>query len=136
MTEKEMQDQVADAQAKADKFQRLHADGEIEHALRKAAEEGKAFNPDQIITLLKGNARLVEADGKHVVHVVTVGDDGQEIHHSPAQAVWHLRQNKDNFNFFRDLEPIPKRGQAPRGRSSSRRKPLLARSQSPFWDRL
>jgi hypothetical protein len=52
--------------------------------------------------LLKGKSRLVDAGGKQVVRVVSVGDDGQEAHHSPAQAVWHMKQNKDNFNFFKD----------------------------------
>lgn len=98
----ELKQQLAEAQAKAEKFERLHADGLIEHELRKAAEEGKAFNADQIIALLKGKSRLVEVGGKHVVRVVTLGDDGKEIHHSPAQAVGHMKQNKDNHNFFRD----------------------------------
>jgi hypothetical protein len=66
-----------------------------------AADAG-AFNADQIITLFKGKSRLVEAGGKEVVRIVTVGDDGKEIHHSPAQAIWHLKQDKDNFFFFRD----------------------------------
>jgi hypothetical protein len=102
MTEKELQDRMAEAQAKAEKFERLHADGVIEHELRKAAEEGSAFNANQILTLLKGKSRLMEAGGKQVVRVVTVGDDGKETHHSPAQAIWHMKQDKSNANFFRD----------------------------------
>jgi hypothetical protein len=54
----EWKQQLADAQAKAEKFARLHVDGVIEHELRKAAEEAGAFNADQIITLLKGKSRL------------------------------------------------------------------------------
>ena len=96
MNEKEMQDRMADAQARAEKFERLHADGVIEHELRKAAEEAGAFNADQIIRLLKGKSRVVEVDGKHVVRVVKIGDDGKEIHHSPAQAIGHLKQDKGN----------------------------------------
>ena len=102
MNEKEFNDRMAETQAKADKFERLHAEGVIEHELRKAAEDAGAFNADQIIMLLKGKSRLVDAGGKQVVRVVSVGDGGQEAHHSPAQAVWHMKQNKDNFNFFKD----------------------------------
>ena len=102
MTEKEMQDRMADAQTRAEKFERLHAEGVIKDELRKAAEAAGAFNPDQILTLLKGKSRLVDAGGKQVVRVVSVDGDGKEVHHSPAQAVWHMKQNKDNFNFFRD----------------------------------
>jgi len=102
-TPEQWEQRIAEQKARAETFQRLHAEGMIEHELRKAAEEAGAFNANQIITLLKGKSRLVDADGKHVVHVVTVGDDGREIHHSPAQAIGHLRQNKDNHNLFRDL---------------------------------
>ncbi len=99
-TPEQWEQRLAETEARAEKFQRLHADGVIEHELRRAAEEGGAFNADQIITLLKGKSRLVEADGKHIVRVVTIGDDGKEVHHSPAQAVWHLKQNRDYDNFF------------------------------------
>ncbi len=102
MTEKELNDRMADAQARAEKFERLHAEGVIEDELRKAAEAAGAFNPDQILTLLKGKSRLVDAGGKQVVRVVLVDGDGKEVHHSPTQAIWHMKQNKDNFNFFRD----------------------------------
>ena len=102
MTEKEMQDRMADAQARAEKFERLHAKGVIEHELRKAAEDAGAFNADQILTLLKGKSRLVDAGGKQAVRIVSVGDDGKAVHHSPAQAIWHLKQDKDNENLFKD----------------------------------
>ncbi len=101
-TPEQLEQRIAEAESRAEKFQRLHADGVIEHELRKAADEAGAFNSDQIITLLKKKSRLVDAGGKQVVRVVTVGDDGKEIHHSPAQAVWHFKQDKDNSNFFRD----------------------------------
>ena len=52
---------------------------------------------------MKGSARLVEVNGKHVVRIIAIGDDGKEVYHSPAQAIGHLRQNKDYHNFFRDL---------------------------------
>jgi hypothetical protein len=101
----ELKKQLAEAQAKAEKFERLHADGVIERELREAAQDAGAFNADQVITLLKGKSRLVDAGGKQVVRVVAVGDDGQETHHSTAQAIWHMKQNKDNDNFFRDTLP-------------------------------
>ena len=102
MTEKELKERIAEQEARAEKFQRLHAEGVIEHELRKAAEEGGAFNADQILALLKGKSQLVEVGGKQVVRVVTVGDDGKEIHNSPAQAIWHMKQNRDNDNFFKE----------------------------------
>jgi hypothetical protein len=102
MTEKELKERIAEQEARAEKFQRLHAEGVIEHEVRKAAEDAGAFNADQIIRLLKGKSRLVEAGRKEVVRIVTVGDDGKETHHSPAQAIWHLKQDRDNDNLFKD----------------------------------
>ena len=69
----------------------------------KAAEEAGAFNPDQILILLTGRSRLVKCGRKQVVRVVAVGDDGKEAHHTPAQAIWHMKQDKGNFNLFRGL---------------------------------
>jgi len=101
-TPEQWEEHIAEAKARGEHFQRLHAEGVIEHEVRKAAEDAGAFNPEQILRFLKGKSRLVEAGGKHVVRVVTVGDDGKEVHHTPAQAIWHMKQNKDNFNLFRD----------------------------------
>ena len=102
-TTEQWENRIAEEQKRAEKFERLHADGVIEHELRKAAEEAGAFNADQIITILKGKSRLVDAGGKQVVRIVTVGDDGKEVHHSPSQAIGHLRQDKGSHNLFRDL---------------------------------
>jgi hypothetical protein len=104
MTEKEFNDRMADTQARAEKFERLHAEGVIEYELRKAAEDAGAFNADQILPLLRGKSRLVDAGGKQVVRVVSVDGNGHEVHHSPAQAIWHLKQDKDsNGNLFKDF---------------------------------
>jgi len=98
----ELKKQLAEQESRAERFQRLHAEGVIEHELRKAAEDAGAFNTDQIVRLLKGKSRLVEADGRQAVRIVTLGGDGKEVHHSPAQAIWHLKQDRDNDNLFRD----------------------------------
>jgi hypothetical protein len=102
MTEREWKERIAEQEARAEKFQQLHAGGVIEHELHRAAEEAGAFNPSQIVTFLKGKSRLVEAGGKEIVRIVTTGDDGMEVHHSPAQAVWHMKQDKDNHNLFKE----------------------------------
>ena len=46
----------------------------------------------------------------HQVRVVTTGDDGKEILHTPAQAVAHLKQTKDLGNLFKSAsapQPAP-----------------------------
>jgi len=101
-TPEQWEKRIAEQEARAEHFQRLHAEGVIEHEVRKAAEDAGAFNAEQILRFLKGKSRLVEVNGKQVVRIVAVGDDGQEVHHTPAQAIWHMRQNKDNHNLFRD----------------------------------
>jgi len=98
----ELKKQLAEQESRAERFQQLHAEGVIEHELRKAAEDAGAFNTDQIVRLLKAKSQLVEADGRQAVRIVTLGGDGKEVHHSPAQAIWHLKQDKDNDNLFRD----------------------------------
>lgn len=101
-TPEQWEERIGEAKARGEHFQRLHAEGTINYELRKAAEDAGAFSADQIVIFLKGKSRLVEADSKQVVRIVAVGNDGQEVHHSPAQAIWHMRQNKDNDNLFRD----------------------------------
>ncbi len=97
----ELQRQVAQAQQEAEKWRGLHAGATIKRELREAAEKGGAFNADQLMPYLMPNAKLVEDNGQHVVRVVTVGQDGKEIHHTPAQAVAQMRQTKDFENLFR-----------------------------------
>jgi hypothetical protein len=87
-TPEQLEQRIAEAESRAEKFQRLHADGVIEHELRKAAEDGGAFNADQIIMLLKGKSRLVDAGGTQVVRVVSMGDDGKEVHLSSTFALY------------------------------------------------
>jgi len=133
----ELKKQIAEQEARAEHFQRLHAEGVIEHELRKSAEDAGAFNAEQIIRLLKGRSRVVEADGKHVVRIVAVGDDGKEVHHSPAQAIWHLKQDKDNHNLFRDtmattptLAPQPTK---PKLTWNNHEEYLKIRQEHPEW---
>jgi hypothetical protein len=137
MNEEQLKERIAEQEARAEKFQQLHAEGVIEHELRKAAEEAGAFNADQIITLLKGKSRLMEAGGKQVVRVVTVGDDGKEDHHSPAQAIWHMKQNRDSDDFFKDtmhakptLAPQPAK---PKLTWNSHEEYLEIREKHPEW---
>ena len=104
-TPEQWEQRIAEAEVRAEKFQRLHAEGMIEHELRKAAEQAGAFNASQISTLLKGNSRLVEVDGKHAVRVVTTDENGKEVFHTVAEAIGHAKQKRDNENLFK--KPVP-----------------------------
>jgi hypothetical protein len=97
----ELKKQAAEAQQRAEKWQGIHAEATIKRELLAAAEQGEAYYAPQLLSFLMPNAKLVEADGKHVVRVVTTGEDGKEIHHTPAQAVAYLKQVKGMENLFR-----------------------------------
>jgi hypothetical protein len=109
----ELQKQLAQAQQEAAKWQGLHAQATIKRELREAAEKGGAFNADQLMPYLTPNAKLVEDNGQHVVRVIVVGQDGKEIHHTPAQAVAHMKQNKDFENLFKSAPAAPPASTAP-----------------------
>ena len=111
----ELQKQLAQAQQEAAKWQGLHAQATIKRELREAAEKGGAFNPDQLMPYLMPGAKLVEDNGQHVVRIVTTARDGQEIHHTPAQAVAQMRQTKDFENLFR-TSPAARPASTPPGK--------------------
>jgi len=94
--------QLADANERAAQWEKLHTEATITRELTRAAEEGGAFNPDQVIPYLRP-AKLVEINGQRLVRVITKDDDGKEVHHTPAQAVARLRQIKNMGNFFKDI---------------------------------
>jgi len=96
----EMKKQIAEAGARAEKFQRLHAEGMIERELRKAAKEAGAFNVDQVMPYLKPRGKLVEVGGKQVVRIASTNEEGQEVLHTSAEAVGIMKRTKDFENFF------------------------------------
>jgi hypothetical protein len=97
----ELKTQLAQVKERAEKFERLYTESTIKRELTKAAEKGGAFNPDQLLPYLP--AKLVEVNGQQVVRVVTKDGEGNEVHHTPAQAVARLRQIEKMGNFFKDL---------------------------------
>lgn len=99
----ELKMRLAHAKERAEKFERLYKESTIKRELTKAAENGGAFNVDQVLPYLTPEAKLVEVNGQEVVRVVTKDADGKEVHHTPAQAVARLRQIKNMENFFKDL---------------------------------
>jgi hypothetical protein len=100
-------DPMATAQAKADKYQGLFAESTIQRELRHAAAEGGAYNPDQILPFLVPSAKLVESGGQYLVRVITTNEAGQEVAHSPAEAVANLKRCKENENLFKSERPAP-----------------------------
>jgi len=99
--------ELAVAQATADKYQGLFADSTIQRELRQAAENGGAYNPDQLLPYLMPSAKLVEADGKYLVRVITTDEAGQEVAHTPAEAVANLKRCSEHANLFKSALPAP-----------------------------
>ena len=85
---------IAAAEAESHgKWQGLHTEATIKRELTKAAEEGGAYNTDQLYSYLRPNARLVEVDGKESVRIAKTDDTGQEVMFTPEEAVAHLRRS-------------------------------------------
>jgi hypothetical protein len=101
-----LQQSAAEAQERAEKWEKLHTEATLKRELMRAAEEGGAHNPLQLMPYLMPAAKLVEINGQQVVQVVTTGEDGKEIHHTPAQAIAHLKHNQDLANLFKSA-PAP-----------------------------
>ena len=103
----ELKKQTAEAEERAAKWQELHVETTIKRELTHAAEEGGAYNADQLYPYLRPNARLVEVDGKESVRIVKTDDKGQEIQFTPKEAVAHLRQVADLENLFKSAPAQP-----------------------------
>ena len=101
----ELKKQTAEAEQRAAKWQELHVETTIKRELTHAAEEGGAYNADQLYPYLRPNARLVEVDGKESVRIVKTDDKGQEIQFTPKEAVAHLRQVAELENLFKSALP-------------------------------
>jgi hypothetical protein len=132
----ELQKQIAEQETRAETFQRLHVEGMVEHALRKAAQEAGAFNADQVLPYLKPRGKLVEVDGKQVVRIASTNEEGQEILHTAAEAVGIMKRTKDFENFF-PTAPAPT--PAPAGppkldfKNMSQEHYLKIRTEHPEW---
>lgn len=96
-----------------DTWQKRFVDSNISTALTQAAVEGKAYNPEQIIALLKPQTRMVEElseDGKPTGNLIPkvklndIGKDGKQVvlELSPKEAVKRLRESEASVNLFND----------------------------------
>ena len=92
----------------AQTWESRYRDSTIERSLQDAAIAGEAFNPSQIMGLLKPNAKLVEVeDGggfKPVVDFPTTNDAGESVvlQLSPTEAVDKMRELPETFgNLFK-----------------------------------
>lgn len=76
---------------KATRWEQQYANTEIARGLQAAAVQHEAFNPDQLVQLLKPNTKLVEKDGTYSVQVTVQGADGKEVVTDPSAAVGLLK---------------------------------------------
>jgi len=135
-TPEQWEQRIAEQQARAEKFQRLYAEGMIEHEVRKAAKDAGAFNADQVLPYLQPRGKLVEVDGKQVVRIASTDEEGQETLHTPAEAVGIMKRTKDFENFF---PTAPVKTPAPAGppkldfKNMSQEEYRRIRSEHPEW---
>lgn len=104
MSEKieELKQQAAEAQERAERWERLHTEATIKRELLAAGQQGGAFHAPQLLPFLEPKAKLVEVNGQHVVRVVTTDEQGKEVMHTPAQAVANMKKDGDYANLFRE----------------------------------
>jgi len=107
----ELKKKAAEAEERAAKFERLHAESTIRRELLAAGEQAGAYSPVQLLPYLTPGARLIEANGQQVVRIAKTNEKGQETLHTPAEAVGHLKQVKDLENLFK--KPVPVQPAAP-----------------------
>jgi len=93
---------AADAEARADKWEKLHTDSTIRAELLAAAERGGAFHAPQLLPWLKKDAKLEEVSGHSVVRIVTTNDDGKEVRYTPDEAVANMKKQAAHANLFHD----------------------------------
>jgi len=77
---------VAEVEARADKWEKLHTVSTIRRELLAAAERGGAFHAPQLLPWLERTPSWREVSGQSIVRVVTTNDDGKEVRHTPDEA--------------------------------------------------
>jgi hypothetical protein len=98
----ELKKRVAEAEARAAKWEKLHTESTIRRELLAAAERGGAYHAPQLLPWLEKDAKLEEANGQSVVRIVTTNDDGKEVRHTPDEAVANMKRQAAHANLFRD----------------------------------
>lgn len=109
---KDLEGEVTTAKQTAEKWQKLFQGDRINNALLSAATEHKAYNPQQVVTQLKENTRLVEAldgDNKPIpdqwverVKITGRDKDGKSINLelTATEAVKQLTEMPEYGNLF------------------------------------
>jgi len=95
--EKKHQLELKEAREEREKWESLYKESTVDRALQDAAMSADAFEPTQIVSLLRPMTRLTEEDGK-LVPVIDFPDvsekDGSPINtlHTPQSAVKRMRE--------------------------------------------
>ena len=92
---------LAEVEARADKWEKLHTESTIRRELLAAGERGGAFHAPQLLPWLEKDAKLEEVGGQSVVRIVATNDDGKEIRHTPDEAVANMKKQAAHANLFR-----------------------------------
>lgn len=107
------QTKLTDAEKRADAAESRYRDSTVTRALQDAAITNDAFNPSQIVTLLKASTKLVDdLDGnnkptgrlKVVVEFPDKSTTGEDVMFtgSPEDAVKRLREKHESANLFKN----------------------------------
>ena len=106
------EDTVAELTSKADQWQNRFTDAAIERSITDAAVVHDAYNPKQVVSLLRSNTRLVpKLDGEGhatgqfqpMVQLEVSGSDGETktLELSPSEAVKRMREMDGSLNLFK-----------------------------------
>jgi hypothetical protein len=106
------EDTVAELTSKAEKWQRQFTDAAIERSITDAAVVHDAYNPSQVVSLLRTKTRLVpklDSEGnatgqfEPMVQLDAPGADGEikSLELSPGEAVKRMRDMDGSLNLFK-----------------------------------
>lgn len=110
-TKKAHEKQIDELTNSRDSWRNRYTTSRIENELLSAASKNKAFNPNQIFTLLRGSTKLVEVldeagvatgDFKTEVSIDSKDKDGKPItlKLTPDEAVKHISEMDEHMNLF------------------------------------
>lgn len=107
----EHREEVETLTTERDSWRTRHSEATISRSLTDAAVTNEAISPEQIVSIMRQNTRLVEAmddDGKPTgifkpVCTIVVTKDGEEksLELSPAKAVKQMREDEKFYNLFK-----------------------------------
>lgn len=82
-----------------DSFRAKYQDNMAKSAILQAASELKAYNPEQIYRLLRGDVTFVEENGE-LIPKLGINVSGKELVLPVAEAVGEFSKIENNFNLF------------------------------------